>query len=73
MIFLLPLTLSIVAALMIGVGDFGLGTKGIVILAVIAAAVMQFVPVLVVNVHFLVPLFIQLLICGVWYVMSQFE
>jgi hypothetical protein len=73
MIFLLPLALSIVASLMIAIGDYGLGTKATVIVLTVAAAAMQFAPAIAARVHFLIPLFIQLLICGCWYVMSQFE
>jgi len=72
-VFLLPLVLSIVAAVLFALGDYGLFTKVFFgALAVIAVA-LQFVPAWREGVHFLVPLFLQLFVCGSWYVASQLE
>jgi hypothetical protein len=73
MIFLFPMALSLVAAVMMLFGDYGLLTKIIVVAMTGAAIAMQFVPPLAVSVHFLVPLFLQLIVCGWWYFASQFE
>ena len=72
-IFLFPLIFSIVAAAMAVIGEYGNVTKIVVSLIVIAAACLQFVPALQASVHFLVRLFMQLIICGWWYFASQFE
>ena len=65
-IFLLPLTLSLVAALMFAVGEYGLVTKGVAIVVAVVAACMQFVPSLRESVHFLVPLLMQISLF-IWY------
>jgi hypothetical protein len=72
-IFLLPLVLSFVAAVWFATDDFSLVTKGIVVLFVTAAAALQFVPVFQESVHFLVPLLLQLLVCGWWYFANQLQ
>ena len=73
MIFIVPLALSLGAALMFVLGDYGLFTKAFVVVLVAAAASMQFVPALAETVHFLIPLFIQLIVCGWWLVASRLE
>jgi hypothetical protein len=63
-IFLLPLVMSLCAAVFALVWDFSRPTKcGIVALVAFAAA-LQFVPALQQSIHFLVPLFLQMLACG---------
>jgi hypothetical protein len=73
MIFIVPLALSLGAAFMFVLGDYGLFTKAFVVMLVVAAASMQFLPALADTVHFLIPLFIQLIVCGWWYIASQLE
>jgi hypothetical protein len=73
LIFLFPMALSVAAALMILFGDYGPLTKVIVVALVAVALSLQFIPPLAQSVHFLVPLFIQLIVCGWWYFASQFE
>ena len=72
-VFFAPLLLSVVAAAMVLVGEFGPVTKGVVLLLTAAAALIQFVPSLRESVHFLVPLFMQLFVCGWWYFASLME
>ena len=72
-IFLLPLTLSIVAALMIAVGEYGPVTKGVAVLIAVAAALLQLVPSLRESVHFLVPLLMQIFLCIWYYFVSLLE
>ena len=67
MIFLFPLALSLAAALMFLIGDFALPTKGFYVGLTALAAALQFVPALRAEVHFLVPLGLQLFVCGAWY------
>ena len=72
-IFILPLAMSLVAAVMFALGDYSLATKVVVVALVGIAASLQFVPVLAETVHFIVPLLIQLIVCGWWYVAWQLE
>ncbi len=67
------LVMSFAAAAMFVLGDYGIVTKVIVCLMAIAAVCLRFVPVLSDSVHFLVPLFMQLILCGWWYIASQLE
>jgi hypothetical protein len=73
MIFIFPLVLSFGAALMFVLGDYSLFTKAFIVVLVVAAASMQFVQALAEAVHFLIPLFIQLIVCGWWYVANKLE
>ena len=72
-IFFFPVVMSIAGAAMFVIGDYGVATKMIVCLLAVTAVCLQFVPVLSDSVHFLVPLFMQLTVCGWWYVASQFD
>jgi hypothetical protein len=67
MIFTVPMALSLVAGAMILFGEHGLITKIIVGLLAGAALALQFAPALSESVHFLVPLSMQLVVCGWWY------
>ena len=71
MLFLFPLVLSVFAALMIAVGDYPLWAKAVALLMTLAAAAMQFVAEL--RAPFLIPLFLQLIVCGWWYVGEQMD
>ena len=72
MIFLFPLVLSIVAAVAFAISDdVEFSTKAIAILMAAIAAALQFVPVLAEQVHFLVPLAIQLVLGGWFVIWSQ--
>jgi hypothetical protein len=73
MIFTVPLALSLVAAAMILFGEHGFLTKIIVVLLAGAALALQFVPALSESVHFMVPLFLQLVVCGWWYIAEFVE
>ncbi|MCA8984650.1 MAG: hypothetical protein R3C12_06650 [Planctomycetaceae bacterium] len=72
-IFLFPLLFSIVATIQFVTGEYGPITKGFFGLLTALAATLQFMPSLQEQVHFLVPLFMQLFVCGCWYFASQFE
>lgn len=65
-VFLLPLVLSFLALAYFISSDSGPVTKGVVGVLVVAAACLQFIPTLQESVHFLVPLFMQLIVGG-WY------
>ena len=73
MIFIFPMALSLVAAGMILFGDYVPITKIIVVTVAGAAMAMQFIRPLAESIHFLVPLFLQLIVCGWWYFASKFE
>ena len=73
MIFLLPFVLSFVALFFFLSGEYGSVVKGVVSVFVLAAASLQFVPTFQQSVHFLVPLFMQLFVCGWYYIASQFD
>ena len=64
---------SVAAALMFVLGDYGFGTKCFFVLATVAALIMQFVPPVSANVHFLVPMGLQILVVGSFAIASQFE
>jgi len=72
-VFLFPLAFSLFAAVMFVIGDHGTFTKAFFSLLTISAIAMQFVPFLQERVHFLVPLAIQLVVCGSWYIASHLE
>ena|GEM_PF-3668394 len=63
-IFFLPLALSATAAAMVLFGNYHWLAKTIVVAIVTASVLLQFVPVLQERVHFLVPLFIQIIVGG---------
>ena len=63
-IFFLPLGLSLIAGAMVVLGQYHWLAKTIVAVLVGASVLLQFVPVLREHVHFLVPLFIQILVGG---------
>ena len=73
-VFLFPLLFSIIAAfgVLFGVlfGDHERWTQVIVPVLVLISVCLQFVPYLNENVHFLVPLFMQLILSG-WYYLSM--
>ncbi len=71
-IFLFPLVLSFVALFFFISGEFGPVVKGVIGVMVLAAACLQFIPAFQESVHFLVPLFMQLFVCGWYYLASQF-
>ena len=73
MIFLLPLVLSFIALFFFLSGEYGPVVKGIVAVMVLSAASLQFIPTFQQSVHFLVPLFVQLIVCGWYYIASQFD
>ena len=71
-VFLLPLVLSIVAAITFGLSDdVELPTKVTAFLMAGTAAALQFIPVLAEQVHFLMPLAIQLVLGGWFVIWSQ--
>lgn len=70
-IFLFPLAFSIIAALQFAMGDCGLFTKITVPLLVVVSIILQFMHPLPELVHFLVPLGIQLIVCGWWYFATE--
>ena len=70
-IFLFPLLFSIYAAFGVLWGDHERWTQVIVPVLVLISVCLQFVPYLAENVHFLVPLFIQLIISGWFYLSMQ--
>ena len=72
-IFLFPLVLSFVALFFFLSGESGPVVKGVIAVLVLTAASLQFVPSFQQSVHFLVPLFMQLIVCGWYYVASQFD
>jgi hypothetical protein len=47
--------------------------RGFYVVLTASAAGMQFIPELQVDVHFLVPLFMQLFVCGSWFFASRLE
>ena len=67
-IFLLPLALSVVAVLMFAISEMEFGWKILAGVLAVAAVTMQFVPPVASQVHFLVPLGIQLFL-SVWLVL----
>lgn len=73
LIFTVPMALSLVAAAMFLFGEHGLLTKIIVVLLTVTALALQFVPALSESVHFMVPLFMQLVVCGWWYIAEFVE
>lgn len=70
-IFLLPLALSLIAGAMVAFGDYHWLAKGIVVALIVVSVLLQFVPVLRDHVHFLVPMFIQILVGGGYFVSLQ--
>lgn len=66
-IFLFPLVFSVFAAIQFLTGDHGLGTKVAIAVLLLTSIALQFVPPLPELVHFLIPLGLQLFICGWWY------
>jgi hypothetical protein len=70
-IFFLPLALSLVAGTMVLLGSYHWIAKAIVVALVIASVLLQFVPVLQEHVHFLVPLFIQIIVGGGYFLCLQ--
>lgn len=72
-VFLLPLILSITATTMFVIGEYGPATKGFFVLLTGTALTLQVVPSLQLHVHFLVPLLMQLFVCGCWYFASLME
>ena len=73
MLFLFPLALSLAAAALFATGDYSLFTRILFPLLAIGALALQFAPGLRENVHFLVPLFMQLFVCGCWSVAMKME
>jgi hypothetical protein len=72
-VFLFPLVLSVVALAYFISSESGPIVKGVIGVLVIAAACLQFVPSLRETVHFLIPLFMQLIVCGWYYLEMQFD
>jgi hypothetical protein len=72
-VFLFPLAFSLFAAVMFVIGDYSAVAKAVFSILALTAVAMQFTPYLQERVHFLVPLAIQLFVCGSWYVASRFE
>jgi hypothetical protein len=72
-IFIFPLVMSILAALVVAGGDHGWVTKLTVCLMVVTSLVLQFLVPLPDVPRLLVPLFLQLIICGWWYYASQYD
>lgn len=66
-IFLFPLVFSVFATYQFLSGDSGRGAKIAISVLLLASLALQFVPPLPELVHFLVPLGMQLVICGWWY------
>jgi hypothetical protein len=62
-IFLFPLVTSVIASISIVLGDYAPMTKGFYVAMTAVAA----------GLHFMVPLFMQIFVCGGWYFASQFE
>ena len=73
MIALGILVFSVAAAAMFAVGDYSVPVKALYVGLAAGAAALQFVPALREQVHFLVPLFMQLFVCGSWAVANQME
>jgi hypothetical protein len=72
-IFLFPLVFSVLAVFQFLWGDSSLGTKIAVAVLVLTSIALQFVPPLPELVHFLVPLGLQLIVCGWWYFANLME
>ncbi len=72
-VFLFPLVLSFVALAYFISSDSGPIVKGVIGVMVVAAACLQFIPSFQRSVHFLVPLFMQLIVGGYHYVAMQFD
>lgn len=72
-VFLFPLVLSFVALAYFISSDSGSIVKGVIGVLVVTAACLQFIPSLQESVHFLVPLFIQLIVSGWYYIAMQFD
>ncbi len=72
-IFLFPFVFSLFAAYQFLAGDFRLSTKIIIGLMAAGSIAMQFLPPLPDQVHFLIPLGLQLVICGWWYFASLID
>jgi hypothetical protein len=70
-IFFAPLIMSLVATFWVVTEDNGLITKAIFLVVAGTAAAMQFVPELRESVHFLVPMFMQIILCMWWYFASR--
>jgi len=72
-LFIVLLVFSIAAAAMFVLGDYGIGTKATVTILVASSACLQFVPQLQQSVPFAVPMLMQLIVCGWWYIASRLE
>lgn len=66
-LFLFPLVFSVLAACQFLWGDSGLGIKIAISVLVLTSIALQFIPPLPELVHFLIPLGLQLIVCGWWY------
>ncbi len=72
-VFLFPLVLSFVALAYFISSDSGPVVKGVIGVLVVGAACLQFIPSFQASVHFLVPLFMQLIVGGWYYIAMQFD
>ena len=67
MIFLFPLVLSVLAALLFLIGDASWVAKGIGASLAAGAFLLQFGAGLREHVHFTIPLMMQFAVCATWY------